>query len=668
MADSLETRIQIAVDAASAAQSVGELKSAIKELEGIAIVAGDSNKAAFLKASQEAGKFKDQIEDTRDAISTFKGDPLEGLSRGFGSLKGKLLDLDFQGFNEEVGRLGVLTKQVKFGDVAKSVGDTASSFGNLGKILLANPIFLLVTAVTAIIANFDKLQESGGAVGAIFSAIGDTINFVIDKLKMISDWLGLTDFKGQEKAENTLKNAEKEQSAIEDRYNAEISIAEAAGEDTKEIELKKQQAIRQSIQVQIEQLNYLAKSQGKLSDDQKKQLDDLNAAFQQSLTDTAVINAKAQKEQDDAQAAAEEKRREKAKERADKIKGEQKQVNDFLKSEEEKRLQDTLNAEDKELRQAQIKYDELVKLANGNTEILSKVEEDYRLKKEEITKKFDDQDKEKLRLQELEKNQIRLQAQEEEFNARLQAFGTQEDIEINAINQKYDKLFETLNLNAEEEKALLEKQQSEVSAVTQKFRDQELDKEKELNDEKAALKIKDFEDSQAVEQAKYDLAFSISDSIGSLVTTFAGKNEKAAKRAFQINKGIQIGQAIASTYQGANAIFASAAANPKTVLFPAQPFIAAGAAILAGLANVAKISATKFEGGSTNPGPAPTTPDLTGGGAPAPTFTPPQFFGLGQGQLQSGQPGGQQQVVVLENDITRTQNRVRVIENRATIG
>jgi len=126
------------------------------------------------------------------------------------------------------------------------------------------------------------------------------------------------------------------------------------------------------------------------------------------------------------------------------------------------------------------------------------------------------------------------------------------------------------------------------------------------------------------------------------------------------------------TYQGANAIFASAAANPATVLFPAQPFIAAGAAVAAGLAQVAKITKTQYE----SPKPDTSTPssgDLGGvggggGSTPAPTFTPPQFFGLGQGALQSNQQQNQTQVFVAENDITRTQNRVRVIENRATIG
>ena len=214
MADSLETRIQIAVDAASAAQSVGELKSAIRELEGIAATAGENNKEAFLKAAQEAGKFKDQIEDARDAVSTFKGDPLESLSKGIGSLKGRLLDLDFKGFSEEVGRLKTVAKGVTFKELAGSIGETASAFGNLGKILLTNPIFLIGTIIATVVSNFDKLTEAGGFVGAMFNGIKNAIGFVVDGLKSLTDAIGLTGFAAQEAAEKQIKVVEQIKDAI----------------------------------------------------------------------------------------------------------------------------------------------------------------------------------------------------------------------------------------------------------------------------------------------------------------------------------------------------------------------------------------------------------------------------------------------------------------------
>ena len=149
---------------------------------------------------------------------------------------------------------------------------------------------------------------------------------------------------------------------------------------------------------------------------------------------------------------------------------------------------------------------------------------------------------------------------------------------------------------------------------------------------------------------------------------FGAKNEKAAKRAFDINKGIQIGQAIISTYQGANAIFAAAAANPATVLFPAQPFIAAGAAIIAGLANVAKISSQKFDGGGSGGSANVSTPSLSSGGGASGIPTPATSI-LGEGGQVTNITGNQNsKVYVTETDISATMKRVNVIEARAKVG
>ncbi len=105
---------------------------------------------------------------------------------------------------------------------------------------------------------------------------------------------------------------------------------------------------------------------------------------------------------------------------------------------------------------------------------------------------------------------------------------------------------------------------------------------------------------QAVQDAKLASVSQALGAINGLVGAFAKGDEKRAKQAFKIQKAISIAQATVDTYKGANAIFASAAANPATVLFPAQPFIAAAAAIAGGIANVATIAQQQFQG-STPP-------------------------------------------------------------------
>jgi hypothetical protein len=407
MAD-IVNQILLNVDAGDASTKIGDIKRAIKELEGVALASGDSNSDAFKKATQAAGQLRDRLEDVKDATKSFKGDPLEGLSKGLGSLKGRLSDLDFQGFNDEVGRLKTLSKQVSFKELSSSVGETGKSFLSLGKILLTNPIFLIASIITTIVTNFDKLASAGGKIGLVFSAIGDTINFVIDKLKMLSDFLGLTDFQGQEKANNTLENANKEQKAIEARYDSEIKIAQAAGKDVTDLELKKQEEIRANVQLQIDQLNYLAQSQGQLTKEQQDELNSLNQQYQDSLTETGVITAQAQKKASDEAQAAADKAREKAEAAAEKarekrkadrekrLEDEKSLANEILVIQEEQ-YQDSLDQFDKEARQIDLKYEkliaeakrlgkdtsEIVKLYNNEISELNTKQADFELKQEQ---------------------------------------------------------------------------------------------------------------------------------------------------------------------------------------------------------------------------------------------------------------------------------------------
>ncbi len=138
-------------------------------------------------------------------------------------------------------------------------------------------------------------------------------------------------------------------------------------------------------------------------------------------------------------------------------------------------------------------------------------------------------------------------------------------------------------------------------------------------------------------------------------------NEIIRKKSFERNKKLQIAQALIQTYQGVNAIFASAAANPKTILFPAQPFIAAGLALASGLANVANIRKQKFQSSSQTAGGGISLPStLNGGGGDAPVIGP-----ANTSTLIDQQP---QRVFVTETDITNTQNNVAVIEGQSTFG
>jgi hypothetical protein len=173
---------------------------------------------------------------------------------------------------------------------------------------------------------------------------------------------------------------------------------------------------------------------------------------------------------------------------------------------------------------------------------------------------------------------------------------------------------------------------------------------------------------QETKDAKLGLALDALTTIGNLTAAFAKGDEKRAKRAFQIQKAISIAQATVDTYKGANAIFASAAANPSTVLFPAQPFITAGIAIATGLANVATIASQQFQGTTTPP--SETIPSLPGdGGGGGSSGSQPATFNPFAAQFVANRPDQYlPRAYVLAGDVSSQQEVRENVEDLARIG
>jgi hypothetical protein len=173
---------------------------------------------------------------------------------------------------------------------------------------------------------------------------------------------------------------------------------------------------------------------------------------------------------------------------------------------------------------------------------------------------------------------------------------------------------------------------------------------------------------QETKDAKLGLALDALTTIGNLTAAFAKGDEKRAKRAFQIQKAISIAQATVDTYKGANAIFASAAANPSTVLFPAQPFITAGIAIATGLANVATIASQQFQGTTTPPSETiPSLPGDNGGGGSS--GSQPATFNPFAAQFVANRPDQYlPRAYVLAGDVSSQQEVRENVEDLARIG
>jgi hypothetical protein len=110
------------------------------------------------------------------------------------------------------------------------------------------------------------------------------------------------------------------------------------------------------------------------------------------------------------------------------------------------------------------------------------------------------------------------------------------------------------------------------------------------------------------------------ETIASLTDLFGKKSEKSARKAFAIQKAANIASAVISTYQSATAAYASQFVPVPDPSSPVRGAIAAGLAVAAGLVNVGKIAAQKFDGGGSTGGSSAPSGGGGGGGMIAPNF------------------------------------------------
>jgi hypothetical protein len=201
----------------------------------------------------------------------------------------------------------------------------------------------------------------------------------------------------------------------------------------------------------------------------------------------------------------------------------------------------------------------------------------------------------------------------------------------------------------EQQEVLRAKEIADAKAVISKqITDDELandEKQKQSDKDKAQQKI----DNQ---NAILDATNSALSSIGQIADAFAGDDEERAKKAFNINKGLGIAQAIISTSQG----IMNAYTNPVDVA-SGVAFAKSIAIGLAGAAQIATIATTQFQpsggGGSTSPSTS------TEGGATTSPSQAPSFNVVGQSQanqvsmaLANQQPT---QAFVVSGDVTTAQ-------------
>ena len=488
--------------------------------------------AEYNKVQRELGALTDKVQDLGRSVNTLAGDPLERLNNSFGMIGSSILSLDFGA--AQTGLQGVTSaiKDFKFGDLTKAAKGFGTTMMDLGKALLTNPIFLIGSIIALIIVNFEKLTEAGGLVGKMFSLIKERIDTVINGLTAFMDWIGLTDSKAAERAENEKKRAE---------------------------EAKKQK------------------------DEELKKAKEVEAEKEKLAKEAA----------------------EKEAQRIQKIKDDQKSLTDFLKAEQEKRYQDTLADDDRLIRQLRLQYEERVKQAHGNAELLKQLDQWYAA----------------------ESNKI--------HDEHTLVVKGKDLTRVTSTTQANDKILETT-------KGYL----ASLGVAYQDSANASVETEKLSG------------------QQKVDIAFAVAGNLMSIMDSLGKQDKASAKRRFQINKALGVAQAGINTYMAVNAAL-TAGGNPIKLATGAQ-FVEAGVALTMGLANVAKIAATKFNdgGGSTAPSGGGGGMGAMGGGGGGSTSAP----ALDLSFLNNGKTKSQPlQTYVLATNVTSAQDAQQKIIDQSKL-
>ena len=601
--------------------SVGNLKSELRKAQAEVIALAEKFGATSqeaIAAAKRAAELKDAIADAKDLTDAFNPDAkFNALSNSIGGVLN-----GFQAYEGALGVIGVESEDLQetllkvqsamaLSQGLQGVGESIDSFKQLGgvvknafagmttasKAFIATGIGLVITAVAYAISEMTAAAEEGAAQMENLQMAAESLNDELSfSTKQLSDY-----------SRKTIADAKLRGATEEELLKLELDAAQ------KSIDARWKNANER-----IKANSKIAKNENASSEQIKKANSEIYKAqveLMELKREASVLSSEFALKEKELSDEEIKKNKEKAKEKAE----QSKQALEKAKENWEK---------EKEL------GEERIELGKKILEDLTKLEEHRKEKelkiisinygtKEELAKKEADFTK-KLR--------------EEQFK---DAVGYLE-AELLANQFNFDAKNQLLELQREKELANKELTEGEIAAIEAKYAKQR----KEIQKEEIAYKIRAVQSGLQI--------------ISNLAQLFAGKNEAQQKKAFQVQKAVNIASAIIDTYKAANTALASAP--------PPFNFIEMAAVIAAGLVNVKQIASQQFKSESAPAGGSGGNTTVPSGGAS--TITP-NFNIVGNAQATNPLAGlGNQplQAYVVSGEVTTAQNLDRNRINYATFG
>jgi len=289
---------QLLIAASRLEDQIGDTRARVRILAAdtfkfdAAVQATQGLAAGFEVAQGAAALFGNESEDLQKAILKVQG--AIAVANGVQQIANLLLE-------ESAIKTALLTaKQAIYTTV---VGTSTGALKAFRIALAATGVGLLVLGLVALIENFDKVKAALENSIPGFKTVSNAIGDVVDTIK---EWVGASD--EAERAGAAFEKASKRQAdatkAIVDGYNRRIEVEKAAGRNTTQLELEREQAVINASKKILKDYQLKSTELIKLDEEQKQKAIDAakeaRDAIAESENNIKVIKVTAAKEASDA--------------------------------------------------------------------------------------------------------------------------------------------------------------------------------------------------------------------------------------------------------------------------------------------------------------------------------------------------------------------------------
>lgn len=595
--------------------SMREMTRAVKEYQTIALQAGE-NSPIGKQAIEQAGQLKDRLGDLQQQVVNTGQDGRHlqgalsigtGIVAGYGAVQSAmaLVGSDSKELEKTLIKLTAVTtllnsvneiralferqsaamitlNAVKTGvmTVAQyayttAVGTTTGAMKLLRLSMLAVPIFAVIAGIVALVEVMDMFGESTKEAAAKQKAFEEQ---QAKSLKASQDYLT-----------RNLKTTQ-------DTHDKKLELMKIQGASSDEI-YKKEKENLEFTQRQLESQN---KFGVKMNAEQYK-------LYKDTLQSKKVLEATHQKEITDSETKSDEERK-KNKAISD-AKAEQAEKDNQAKLLELTRLTEDLviqNIEDSGIRQIaalntqhEREEEDLVAKYGRNSALMQELEIRQETESEAL--------KDEIAAEQTEKDKAKLDRENTDAKARIEAkiinlradFEAEQGAKIELANLELAQALQDKSLTDGEIQKLHAEHKAKIDAINTDSKNKEIENQKAIQEAGESIATQALNGIQALS----DLSFAIK---SNNLKKGSAEELKAAKNQFEVNKKLQIAQAVIQGVQATLAAFSSGAAIPVigAVAGPAYAAIAA----LTSAASIAKISSATFDSGRGSSAPSSVSP------------------------------------------------------------